>query len=349
MKLLMRTLFTLLAVTAAGLATAAGAYACDLCSVYTAVALEEAKTGPRVGVATQFSSLKSLQDKGDEVDNPVGEMLRSTVTQFIVGYNFNPTWSVQASVPWIERRYRQATMEGSTTGRENGLGDVALTGRWVALDNIGENQTVLRATMRGGIKLPTGNSDRLAGGHHGMTGGGGHDEDGHDEDSPGMPMFGSGNAMMDGHAGGLHDHFLALGTGSVDYLAGADVFASRGRAFASLAVDYTLRTEGDHDYRHADDMTVSGGPGVFFTQGASEHSFAMQLMATMQSKGQDTQAGEKVSGSALTALYLGPRILYSWRTSLSADLALDLPAVLNNSGLSLVPDYRLRVGLTWLL
>ena len=310
----------MLAVTAAGLATAAGAYACDLCSVYTTVAMEQIKAGPRVGLATQFSSFKSLREAGEEVDNDAGEMLRSSITQLLVGYNFNTSWGVQASVPWIERRFRQETETGTTSGREDGLGDIALTGRWVALDNIGENQTMLRATLRGGIKLPTGDSDRLA-------------EEEHDE----------------AHAGGLHGHDLALGTGSIDYLLGADLFASRGRAFVSLAVDYSLRTEGDHDYRHADDLTVSAGPGVFFTHGPTEHRMAMQLVATMQSKGQDTQAGEKVAGSALTAVYLGPRILYSWRTSLVAHLELDLPTVLNNSGLSLVPDYRLRAGFTWLL
>jgi hypothetical protein len=319
-SILTRAFFTVLAVTAAGLATAAGAYACDLCSVYTTVAMEQIKTGPRVGLATQFSSFKSLREAGEEVDNDAGEMLRSSITQLLVGYNFNPSWGVQASVPWIERRFRQETETGTTNGREDGLGDIALTGRWVALDNIGENQTVLRATLHGGIKLPTGDSDRLA-------------EEEHDE----------------AHEGGLHEHDLALGTGSIDYLLGADLFASRGRAFVSLAVDYSLRTEGDHDYRHADDLSVSAGPGVFFTHGHTEHRMAMQLVATMQSKGQDTQAGEQVAGSALTAVYLGPRILYSWRTSLVAHLELDLPTVLNNSGLSLVPDYRLRAGLTWLL
>lgn len=327
----------MLAVTAAGLATAAGAYACDLCSVYTTVAMEQVKGGPRVGLATQFSSYKSLQEAGEEVDNHAGEMLRSSITQLLVGYNFNSSWGVQASVPWIERRFRQETETGTTSGNEDGLGDIALTGRWVALDTIGENQTVLRATLRGGIKLPTGDSDRLAeeehGEEHGEELGAGARRSSHDE----------------AHGGGLHGHDLALGTGSVDYLLGADMFASRGRAFVSLAVDYSLRTEGDHDYRHADDLTVSAGPGVFFTHGPTEHRMAMQLVATMQSKGQDTQAGEKVPGSALTAVYLGPRILYSWRTSLVAHLELDLPTVLNNSGLSLVPDYRLRAGLTWLL
>ncbi len=337
MKFLTRALFTVLAVPAAGLTTAAGAYACDLCSVYTTVAMEQSKAGPRVGLASQFSSFKSLQEAGEEVDNDAGEMLRSSITQLLVGYNFTPSWGVQASVPWIDRRFRQETETGTTSGREDGLGDIALTGRWVALDNIGENQTVLRATLRGGIKLPTGDSDLLAeeehGEEHGEELGAGARSSSHDE----------------AHEGGLHGHDLALGTGSVDYLIGADVFASRGRAFVSLAVDYSLRTEGDHDYRHADDLTVSAGPGVFFTHGPTEHRMAMQLLATMQSKGQDTQAGEKVAGSALTAVYLGPRILYSWRTSLVAHLELDLPTVLNNSGLSLVPDYRLRAGFTWLL
>ncbi|HIF63800.1 MAG TPA: hypothetical protein EYG16_10585 [Deltaproteobacteria bacterium] len=332
-RILKRGLLTVLAVTAAGLTTAAGAYACDLCSVYTTVAMEQARPGPRVGLATQFSSFKSLQEAGEEVDNDEGEMLRSSVTQLLIGYNFNPSWGVQASVPWIDRRFRQADEPSATTGREDGLGDIALTGRWVALDRIGENQSVLRASLRGGIKLPTGNSDLLAEEHH-------DPEIGHEERSV---------SREGDHEGGLHGHDLALGTGSVDYLAGMDLFASRGRAFASLVLDYALRTEGDHDYQHADDLTIAGGPGVFFTHGPTEHRVAMQLMATMQSKGQDTQAGEKVSGSALTALYLGPRILYSWRTSLVGHLALDLPAVLNNSGLSLVPDYRLRVGLTWLL
>ena len=339
MKNLYTAVGTVLATAMASLTLATPVAACDLCSVYTAVAMEQAKTGPRVGLAEQFSSLKTLQLAGDEVPNEAGEMLRSSVTQLLIGYNFSSTLGVQASVPWIERHFRQATETGTGTiaGREDGLGDVALTGRWVALDRIGENQTMLRATLRGGVKLPTGDSDLLA-------------EELHDDElsvaSQGESL---GGARQDGsHEGGVHAHDLALGTGSTDYLAGADLFASRGRAFASLAVDYTIRTEGDHDYRYADDLTIAGGPGLFFTRGASEHRLAVQVVGTMQSKGQDTQAGQKVSGSALTALYLGPRVLYSWRTSLVAELALDLPAILNNSGLSVVPDYRLRAGFTWL-
>src|SRR5262245_56082281 len=81
---------------ALGLALAArlvhppAARACDICSVYTATEQRESRTGFRVGIATQFTSFGTLRDGGQEVANPDGQYLDSSVTQNFFGYQVTP-------------------------------------------------------------------------------------------------------------------------------------------------------------------------------------------------------------------------------------------------------------------
>jgi hypothetical protein len=54
-----------------------------------------------------------------------------------------------------------------------------------------------------------------------------------------------------------------------------------------------------------------------------------------------------MNDTAITALYIGPDIRLTWGTSLAANLAIDLPVLQHNTALQIVPDFRLRGGLTW--
>ena len=144
----------------------------------------------------------------------------------------------------------------------------------------------------------------------------------------------------------IHGHDLALGSGSVDGIVGAQLFWSWRRVFMMAALQYALRTEGDFDYTHAHDLIWAGGPGefVFLTE---QYTVGIQAELTGESKGNDTLGGVKMTDTAITALYIGPDVRFTWGTSLGANLATDLPLVQNNSGLQAVPNFRLRGGLTW--
>ncbi len=330
------------------------ASACDICAVYLATEVAEGRTGPRIGVAEQYTYFGTLQENGTEVPNPAGEHVYSSITQFLLGYQFTDRIGVQLNIPLIARNFRRIEEDGRIGhGDETGVGDIALLADGLAFSRV-TDASVFRFSLLGGLKLPTGNPDRLAdelaetepatlagatqrlgsrlafrpqhstGG--GGTGGGGGD---------------------DPHAeSGIHGHDLALGSGSVDGIVGGAIYWSLDRFFMTAALQYAIRTEGAFDYRYANDLMWDGGPGVHVLL---DHRYTLSLQAVLsgETKGKDTQRGVTLDDTAITALYVGPGVHFTWGTTLAADLVLDLPAVQNNTALQIVPDYRFRGGVVW--
>ncbi len=314
------------------------ARACDLCAIYSATELRQSRTGLQLGIAEQFTSYNTLQRDGEEVANPAGEWMNSFITQLVVGYRLKPRIGLQLNVPLISRYFRRQEASGVVHGDETGIGDMSLLGNVEAYGDVTENG-VIRLTLLGGLKLPSGNSRRIKeelaepspagtaaagiGLHHGGA------EQGSEE-----------------VASGIHGHDLALGSGSVDGVLGAHLFWSWKRAFVTGSLQYLLRTEGDFSYQYANDLIWSGGPGAFALV-SHDYTLGVQAVISGESKGNDSLNGVKSSDTAITALYVGPGFLFTWGTSLGADLAADIPVVQNNSSLQIVPDYRLRGGVTW--
>src|SRR6267378_3189934 len=90
-------------------ASAQPVLACDLCSVYAAnEARGEIGKGVFAGVAQQFTHFGTLQEDGREVPNDANQFLDSSVTQLLLGYNFNERFGVQVSVPVIHRSFQRA-------------------------------------------------------------------------------------------------------------------------------------------------------------------------------------------------------------------------------------------------
>lgn len=313
----LRSLVHVAAAMAAVLGVPARTVACDLCAIYTGIEQRESRTGVFAGVAEQYTDYETLQRDGEPVANPAGERLHSFITQVVGGYNFTPRLALQVNVPLIARDFRRQESTGIVNGDESGLGDLSLLASWAAYTDVTEN-TLTRFTLLGGLKLPSGNSRRLR-------------EELNESDGPDS---------------GIHGHDLALGSGSVDGIVGAQLFWSWRRIFFSGALQYLARTEGDFHYQFADDLMWSGGPGefVFLT-----HAYTIGVQANLsgETKGNDTLDGTKGHDTAMTTLYLGPNLVGTWGTSLGGNLALDLPVVENNSALQILPNFRLRGGFTW--
>jgi hypothetical protein len=330
------------------LATAAPAAACDVCAVYTATEQRQGRTGPYVGVAEQFTRFTTLQRDGEEVPNVAGERLLSSITQVLIGYNLTSRFGLQLNLPIISRTFRRLEDGRINHDDESGIGDLALLGTANAFTRVGE-ETVFRLTLLGGLKLPTGDASRLGeeldeGHHHAERRAAARVVTKHGPAEPGDPVEPPGGA--DAHESGIHGHDLALGTGSVDGLIGGQLFWSWRRLFVTLGAQYAIRTEGDFDYRYANDLTWSGGPGVM---ALLEHDYSLGLQAavTGETKGKDTLDGVPADDTGITAIYVGPEITFTWGSSLGADLVLDIPVVQNNTAFQIVADYRLRAGFTW--
>ncbi len=292
------------------------AYACDICAIYTATEQRESRTGFRIALAEQFSRYTTLQEDGHEIDNP-GEHLSSSVTQLIVGYDVSPRFGFQFGLPIIDREFRRREAGVITSGSESGIGDASLLGFVRPFSYVGE-EIVLHTSLLGGLKFPTGSSHRL------------REELRETEDGP----------------LGVHGHDIALGSGSVDGIIGGSVFASWHRFFWTTGIQYAMRTTGSIDYRYANDVTWSGGPGAYPYLG-HQASVSVQALVTGEHKGTDTLAGEDAKDTGITAVYMGPSLALTWGTSLAADLGADFPILQHNTSVQLVPDYRLHGGISW--
>lgn len=298
------------------------AQACDLCAIYQAgEAHGEIGKGLYAGFAEQFTYFGSLRQDGHAVNNLAGQLLDSSITQPFVGYHLAEKLGLQFNAPVIYRYFKRIQEGRIEHGTEAGLGDASLTATYQLYGHDTMDSTV-SLSLLGGAKLPTGDTGRLA-------------EETHE--TPTLPG---------GIPSGIHGHNLTLGTGSYDGIIGASGSVRWKRAFLSAAIQYALRTRGDFDYRFADDLTWSGGPGVSALL-ADDYTLSVQASISGESKGRDTFRGELTEDTGITAVYVGPQLLATWRTKLAAQLGVDLPVILDNTAFQSVPDYRLRAALTW--
>lgn len=297
------------------------AFACDLCAVFRSMEAKSANQGFYTSVFEQFTHFGSLQLNGAAENDPVGQVLDSSITQFIAGYQANDRFGVQVDIPYIHRSYQRPEGPELEKGTVAGIGDVNLIGHYRVIQQTTANM-VFAADLIGGVKFPTGNSDRLL------------EERGEVEGVPGAPES------------GIHGHDLALGSGSYDGVAGTAIFASWKRLFLTGGIQYTIRGRGDIGYRYANDVSWYLRPGGYLWL-SHKGTFGLQLDLSGETKGKDDLAGVRAEDTGLTALYIGPEFTFTWKDNLSAELGSEFPVVMNNTALQLVPDYRIKAALTW--
>lgn len=312
------------------------ASACDLCSIYAALDARESHPGWYASLFEQYSDFSTLQEDGEEVDNEVDQSLESSITQVIVGYQFGGRWGLQANLPLIDRSFRRPEGEVVERDSESGLGDATLVAHWRVVEKLSDRR-ITTVTLLAGIKAPTGSSDRIAeevGEEHA------------EENAESSLAVLKHEDHEHGPASGIHGHDLALGSGSVDGVVGASAFTSWSRWYVNAQVQYTLRTEGDFDYRFANEISWSVSPGYFvsFDHG---RSFGVGVQVYGEKKGEDELQGQALDDTAIDALYGGPTVSFSQRGRWLAELAVDLPLSQDNSALQIVPDSRPRLGFTW--
>jgi hypothetical protein len=302
-------------------AIAAPAVACDLCAVYSAAeARGEIGRGFFAGVSEQFTRFGTLQQDGHEVPNEANQWLDSSITQLFAGYNFSSRVGVQFTAPLIVRSFQRPQGLALERGTESGLGDLLLTGHFIPV-YLEEQDWTFDWHLLAGVKLPTGDTARLA-------------EEENEVEVPGAPES------------GIHGHDLTLGSGSVDGIVGTSVACRWQRLFLNASAQYAIRSEGDFDYQFANDLTWAGGPGYLLVL-KDDYTLSLQANVSGESKGKDTFAGVKADDTAITSVFLGPELLATWKDKLSIELGVDWPVSIDNSALQIVPDYRLRAAFSW--
>jgi hypothetical protein len=328
--------------------------ACDLCGCYTpqmeAMPQSELSEFGRTAlaasgrwlsrvyaaIAEQFTHFGTLQLDGDVVDNSTGQYLDSSITQLVAGYSFNSRFALQINVPLIYRSFERPEGFAIDRGTESGLGDVSLLAKYVLFHTTaGEHQSLsfgdpknphfekhdpdftASALLIGGIKFPTGGTDRLK-------------EEFDEVEVPGAPES------------GIHGHDLTLGTGSYDAIIGGQTSLRYKSLFFSADVQFTVRGDGAHQYNFANDLSWSAGPGYYFVRNR-QTIVGLQFACSGEHKDTDRFRGEVAVDTGITSVFLGPRIVIS-HEKFSAELAAEFPVSIDNTALQAVPDYRLRAS-----
>ena len=291
-------------------------FACDFCAVYAATEAQgNSGKGFFAGFAEQYTDFDTFQSGGHDQPNPDAEHINSLISQAFIGYNLNDRFGVQFNLPVIYREWSALPEGGGRVhGSEVGLGDALLIGN-ARLYRRRTTDFSLGWNGLAGVKFPTGNSHFL-------------------------------DPKLDDIAAGIGGHDLALGTGSYDGIIGTDISVRWKRIFGTASTQYSIRSEGTFGYQSANDLSWTGGPGVYLAL-TEEYTLSLQGIVSGEYKQEDTIHGVATDDTAITSVYLGPRINFTWGSDLSAELGTDLPVSIKSSGEQIVPTFRLHAAMTW--
>ncbi len=337
-------------------ATATPAHACDVCAVYTATELRETRPGLQLGVGEQATRYKTgVPDAtGEPVDK--GERLNSFITQVFAGYDFNSTLGVQVNLPIISRDYHRLRnrrlvddriKDGVLTkGEVSGFGDVSLLGVVRPWSRVSEH-SVIRFTLLGGLKLPSGDPGKLVE----------EQKLRREAEAAATPAattaapvrrVASAHHIPEGSPSGINGHDLALGSGSIDGIVGGSFFGSWNRLFATVAVQHAIRSEGAYRYQYGDETNWFVSLGAYALLDP-DYTLALQVVTSGKHQGTDTLEGRSTAADGestdVTFAYLGPGLTFTWGSSLAVEVAGDLPVSRPDEGL--IPEYRVRGGVSW--
>lgn len=315
------------------------ALACDLCAVHNLLVIDEGEVHSwSSGVSEQLSSYGTVQQSDNEIENPSEQYLRSSVTQFTLGYKPFERVGLQATAPLIYRRFRRVEEGETDDGSVGGLGDISLLARVQPFRHESRDAT-LSLTVFGGIKLPTGDTSRL--GEHEHTDGHGSDDEGHDNAARHEEQLHEREEVT-----AIHGHDLALGSGSFDLISGVSAMARYKRVFLSGYAQYALRSKGSYHYRFGDDFLWAFGPGVYLEL-SDEQIIILRTAFSGEAKGRDIQDGNKENDTGIVSYFVGPEAAIVLSSKLRLEAGVDIPLEIKNTGTQAAADYRLRGAVSY--
>ncbi len=313
------------------------ALACDICALHTSTVLDPPRPGFAIYVTEQYTSFNTYK-KAEDRSLPVDEWLQSSIANVVLGYGFVKPFRVELTLPFINREFYRLKDQAIDRGDVSGLGDVTILGRFTAVDRVLNDASLVRVELFAGLELPTGDTGEL-------------EEAEKDDELDDGTLASETPSARPRHGGddgptGIHDQDLALGSGSLDAVLGINAFATYRRFFGTTGFQYGVRGNGDHDYRYDNDLSFYFGVGGYLLT-HSVMSLGLEARLTGETKGNDKQHGETLTGSNLTALYVGPQIHATYAERARFALGLQLPVLQNVSELQLVPDYRILASVGW--
>lgn len=323
---------TQLILLASVLAHSGIAEACDPCALFNAARLEATSGGAlTVAVSEQLTSY----ERGDE-NIKQGDFTRLySTTQISAAYDVDDKVSIQLVLPIVAREFDEVRNFRLRERSEGGVGDMSLTVGYSLLSSFTPERSYF-LNVGAGIKMPTGDTGSL----EDSLAAGTEEENHADEARHARNVAVAVQHHQAPAIGGASGRILSIGTGSWDVpllLAGSTRYE---RWAASFYTQYDIRTEGDFEYRFANDFLWGARAGRYLAL-EDEYTAGVMLAFSGEHKGQDTVDGASIDGSELSNLYLGPVLVVTAADRLVAELGVDLPVRVDDEEGQIEPDYRL--------
>jgi hypothetical protein len=288
-------------------------HGCDFCLASQGISpLEAGASGLRVDL--RYVSLGTVYQDGKRTDNREGELESHLTQQYSLLYSPSHLISVGAIVPVARRHFERAAGNGTVAhGTQYGLGDISLLVRVKPIVEHDLESTLLLSILAG-VKFPTGKTD-------------GRD-----------------------NLGELLDAHIQLGTGSTDLLLGASAFAGVDRfAFiVNLLGGFAGKGANGHMFGNALNYEAT----VRYRVWPDDYEFP-EWLAVLGFSG-DLRGHEKTDNlddpdSGGHVAYLSPGLQVMVSTSITLDLVYQQPLLHRLYGRQLGEDFRVMVGLQFLL
>jgi hypothetical protein len=316
--------------------------ACELCAVYNAANVTgDSDRGFLFTLSEQYVPYDRPFFEGSEVHLQKPDYIYSSITHLVPGYNFSQRFGVSLNIPVTYLDFRRTEIRYSATappvvsteqGTEFGIGDVALVGRLTLLQ-LSEMQYGITVNALGGVKFPTGDAHRI------------------DDEVQQSLVFesllppGTPHDPLSHSIASVHQHNLALGSGSYDGVFGLAVNSRYRRCFLNGQFQYYLRTHGRADFKFGDEIIITGGPGAFLLVN-DNWTMSLQANATYDSMGRDELIGRPTNRTGSTQWFLGPAIYFSFGNHVTASAGADVPLHVTNNGFQSLASFQLRGSLT---
>lgn len=257
-----------------------------------------------------------LRLDGEQVADPLGGEVRVRGQMFVLPYELiSNRLVVMGAVPYLHKALETGPPGNRQELSVNGFGDLAIAAKLGVYQADFPSRTT-RVALFGRLKLPTGDDDAT------------------------------------GPAGRSLPKSLQLGTGSVDYSAGAIVTHSVGPLGISADLIYDFNTAKDGfafgDVLHGD---IALGyrivPRVYRTYPAKQVNLYLEANGTWSQR--STLEGASLIDSGGSALFLSPGVQFIPLAGFLVEATYQVPVWQDLNGAQLGFDPALKVGLRWLI
>lgn len=253
-------------------------------------------------------SLDRLLRNGDEIEDSEGREVTTFFVPTALNFGVSTNLTLAANVPYFRKEIRFNTPNGREERGASGLGDIILLGKY-RFFNWNAYQTTVQLAVTGGVKLPTGATDK-------------------------------------GPSGAPFPIPLQPGTGSTDVLLALSGTAVKDWAVLHLSGLYKLNTTGDRRYRFGDlfNYNLAAEARVVHTKyPGPELYLGVELNGEVLAT--DELQGASLENTGGHRLFVSPNLVFFLFRNLTLESSVQLPVLQDLNGTQLGEGPRFVFGL----